>query len=94
MRKYSVDVNLEDREQLLKIIKSCIGTKFISKWNDLMCGIALDAVKTVFINELDRKEIDIKRYIRVERVSPPKTTFTLKIIFFFFLGEDSWRRYC
>jgi T-complex protein 1 subunit gamma len=53
---------------MIKIIKSCIGTKFVSKWSDLACKIALDAVSTVAMDENGRKEIDIKRYARIEKV--------------------------
>jgi T-complex protein 1 subunit gamma len=33
-----------------------------------MTGIALDAVKTVFLEQNGKKEIDIKRYVRIEKV--------------------------
>lgn len=62
-----VDVN--NRDEIIKIIKSCIGTKFVAKWSDLACQIALDAVSTVSIEENGRKEIDIKRYARIEKVN-------------------------
>ena len=52
----------------MKIIKSCIGTKIISKWSDMACNIALDAVSTVAMEEHGRREIDIKRYAKVEKV--------------------------
>jgi len=61
-----VDVN--NRDEMIKIIKSCIGTKFVSKWSDLACKIALDAVSTVQFEENGRKEIDIKRYARIEKI--------------------------
>ena len=61
-----MDVN--DRAQLLSIIKSCLGTKFINRWSDLACQIALDAVNTVTVDESGRREIDIKRYAKVEKV--------------------------
>lgn len=54
---------------MLNIIKSAINTKAISHWSDLACGIALDAVKTVEFEENGRKEIDIKNYAKVEKVS-------------------------
>ena len=38
-------------------------------WNDLACGIALDAVRCVHIEEKGGyDEIDIKRYAKVEKV--------------------------
>uniref|UniRef100_A0A4D5R9L5 T-complex protein 1 subunit gamma n=1 Tax=Scolopendra viridis TaxID=118503 RepID=A0A4D5R9L5_SCOVI len=64
----SIPVNVNDPEQMLKIVKSCIGTKFISKWSDMACKIALDSVSTVFVEENGRKEIDIKRYAKVEKI--------------------------
>ena len=56
----------------MKIIKSCIGTKIISKWSDMACNIALDAVSTVAMEEHGRREIDIKRYAKVEKVGLSK----------------------
>lgn len=35
----------------------------------MACNIALDAVNTVMYEENGRKEIDIKRYARVEKVN-------------------------
>ena len=36
--------------------------------SDLACDMALDAVQTVAVQSGDRKEIDIKRYAKVEKV--------------------------
>ena len=66
--KVSVPVDINDQEQMMKIIRSCVGTKFISKWSDLACKIALAATATVALEEAGRKEIDIKRYAKVEKV--------------------------
>lgn len=66
--KVAVPVDVNNREEMIRIIKSCIGTKFISKWSDLACKIALDAVTTVQLEENGRKEIDIKRYARIEKI--------------------------
>lgn len=65
----SLKVDTENRESMIALIKSTIGTKFISQWADLMCGLALDAVRTVAItSESGRKEVDVKRYARIEKV--------------------------
>jgi len=66
--KVSVPVDVNNREEMIRIIKSCIGTKFVSKWSDLACKIALEAVSTVSLEENGRKEIDIKRYARIEKI--------------------------
>ncbi|XP_073825622.1 chaperonin containing TCP1 subunit 3 [Musca autumnalis] len=61
-----LDVN--NKEQMAEVVKSCVGTKFIGKWSDLAVNIALDAVKTVTLTENGRLEVDIKRYAKVEKI--------------------------
>jgi len=65
----STPVDTNNRDMMLNIINSSITTKVISRWSSLACNIALDAVKTVQFEENGRKEIDIKKYARVEKVS-------------------------
>ncbi|KAJ3194655.1 T-complex protein 1 subunit gamma [Irineochytrium annulatum] len=64
----SIPVNINDKNEMLRLIKSSIGTKFVSQWSDLMCGLAYDAVKCVVMDVNNKKEIDIKRYARVEKI--------------------------
>jgi len=64
----SVPVDTENRDEVLNIVRSCLGTKFLAKWSDLACNMALDAVRTVQLNEHGRDEIDIKRYAKVEKI--------------------------
>ncbi|KAJ3370641.1 T-complex protein 1 subunit gamma [Allomyces arbusculus] len=62
-------VDVTNRAEMLALIKSTLGTKFISRWSDLMCGMALDAVRTVAQDLGGNKvEVDIKRYARIEKV--------------------------
>ena len=64
-------IDIEDREALLSVIASSIGTKFISRWSDLMCGLALDGILCVR-QPSDQPgvppTIDFKRYCRVEKI--------------------------
>lgn len=53
---------------MLKIVHSAINTKALSRWSELACSIALDAVRTVELEDNGRKEIDIKKYAKVEKV--------------------------
>lgn len=66
--EYSMSLSMDDETKLIEVIQSCVGTKFIGRWSDLACSIALNAVKTVRIKEEGRTEIDIKRYAKVEKV--------------------------
>lgn len=71
VEEISMPVDINNNEEMLSLIKSSIGTKFVSTWSDLMCKLALDAVRTVAQEEegTGRREVDIKRYARVEKVA-------------------------
>jgi T-complex protein 1 subunit gamma len=68
--RVSVPIDTNDDAQMLALIKTSIGTKFVIRWSDLMCKLALDAVRTV--SSADDagavRTVDIKRYARVEKV--------------------------
>lgn len=70
----STPVDTSDRSMMLKIIHSAINTKMLSRWTELACGIALDAVRIVELEDNGRKEIDIKKYAKVEKVRLPVIT--------------------
>jgi T-complex protein 1 subunit gamma len=55
---------------MLNLIKTSIGTKFVARWSDLMCRLALRAVRIVAADEEagTAREVDLKRYARVEKV--------------------------
>lgn len=66
---------------MLKLIKTAIGTKFVVRWEELMCRLALDAVRIVAVEGEGGEgagvggvggrggvTVDVKRYARVEKV--------------------------
>ncbi|KAJ8101114.1 chaperonin Cpn60/TCP-1 family [Lipomyces tetrasporus] len=64
----SVPVDVNDDKQMLQLISASIGTKFVARWSTLMCNLALHAVRTVAIEINGKREVDIKRYARVEKI--------------------------
>lgn len=66
--KLAVPVDLKDDAKLVEVLSACIGTKFLGQYGDFACKLAIKAVKTVYLDENGRKEIDVKRYARVEKV--------------------------
>uniref|UniRef100_A0A915PVK1 T-complex protein 1 subunit gamma n=1 Tax=Setaria digitata TaxID=48799 RepID=A0A915PVK1_9BILA len=66
--KFSKQIDVNNDEEVASVVKSCLGTKMLSKWMDLAVNIALNAVKTVRITEHGHQEIDIKRYCRIEKI--------------------------
>lgn len=72
----SMPVDVRNDDEMLKIIRTSIGTKFVSRWSDLMCRLALKAVRTVACIDGSASSnsgsqpntVDLKRYARVEKV--------------------------
>lgn len=68
LKKISILVDISDSDMMLNIINSFIIIKVISWWLFLVCNIVLDVVKMVQFEENGWKEIDIKKYVRVEKI--------------------------
>nr|AQT40873.1 T-complex protein 1 subunit gamma [Glaciozyma antarctica] len=64
----SIPVDPSNETEMLALIKTSIGTKFVSRWSDMMCKLALQAIRTVARDENGAKTVDIKRYAKVEKV--------------------------
>jgi T-complex protein 1 subunit gamma len=83
----SVPVDINDRNEMTRIIKSCIGTKLVTKWSDLACQIALEATSTVAVEQNGKLEIDIKRYAKVEKI-PGGTMEDSKVLHGIMVNKD------
>lgn len=69
IEEISLPIDINDDKAMYQLISSSIGTKFVSRWSELMCSLALTAVRTVTWDIGNgKKEVDIKRYARVEKV--------------------------
>mmetsp|Transcript_16990 Transcript_16990/g.50706 ORF Transcript_16990/g.50706 Transcript_16990/m.50706 type:complete len:561 (+) Transcript_16990:302-1984(+) len=63
-------VDTDDRGQMLKILNSCIGTKYTARFGTLLADLALDAVRCVAVPAQNggQAEVDIKKYVKVEKI--------------------------
>lgn len=68
IKRISIPIDTTNDEEMLALIKTSIGTKFVMRWSDLMCKLALQAVRVVAQDDDGMKTVDIKRYARVEKV--------------------------
>ena len=64
--KYQLKLKYLSKNFIVLILYTSL---FLFFRGDLACNIALDAVRTVVRDQGDRKEIDIKNYAKVEKVS-------------------------
>ncbi|KAJ3301598.1 T-complex protein 1 subunit gamma [Kappamyces sp. JEL0829] len=77
LAEISVPVNINDKNEMKKLIQ----------WSDLMCNLAYEAVKCVTIEKNGKKEIDIKRYARVEKI-PGGTVEECKVLNGIMINKD------
>ncbi|GAA5834657.1 hypothetical protein JCM5353_004510 [Sporobolomyces roseus] len=68
IERISVPVDPSNETEMLALIKTSIGTKFVSRWSEMMCKLALQAIRTVAKEENGKSTVDIKRYAKVEKV--------------------------
>lgn len=61
----SRSVDIKNDSEMLSLIATSLGTKFASRWSELICDLSLKAVRTV---ALPNGEIDVKRYVRIEKI--------------------------
>lgn len=66
--KISKRVDTSNKEEFSKVVKSAIGTKFINRFGSIMVDLALEAVLTVAMDVDGRKDVDVKRYAKIEKV--------------------------
>jgi T-complex protein 1 subunit gamma len=61
-------VDFNDEEELFRIVSGSIGTKFSGRYGEKLVNIAIEAVKKVAKEEHGYVEVDVKRYVKVEKI--------------------------
>jgi T-complex protein 1 subunit gamma len=68
LKVISRTVDITNRTELSKLVFAAIGTKFSSRWGDMMVQMAIDAVLKIVVRRADYTEVDIKRFVRIEKI--------------------------
>lgn len=61
-------IDTDNAADLTQIVTAAIGTKFSSRWGPQMVDMAIRAVKKVVVKRGDYTEVDIKRFVRIEKI--------------------------
>ena len=71
----SFELDLNDDRAFANVVKSCLGTKISSKDYDILCPMAIQAVKSVqqLEKNSDIHHVDVKRLVKIEKI--PGGTF-------------------
>lgn len=69
VEELSFAVDVDDDAQMVSLVMSSIGTKFTSRYGDLMGQLALKAVRAVcVVREDGTREVEVKKYAKVEKI--------------------------
>jgi len=69
MNNFAYQVDTNSQEAMREIVGAAIDTKFVSRWGHLITDLAIKAVQTIVVEKDGRKEIDVKRFAKVEKLS-------------------------
>ena len=67
-KKISRTIDVNNINELREIVLSAIGTKFSARWGAQMVDMAIKAVLKVVTKKGDYTEVDVKRYVRIEKI--------------------------
>ncbi|CBH13340.1 t-complex protein 1 gamma subunit, putative [Trypanosoma brucei gambiense DAL972] len=70
IEKIATSIDPNDIKQLEEVVRACLGTKYNSHEDDLMCKMAVEATLRVVVENkvTGQKEVDIKRYAKIEKI--------------------------
>lgn len=61
-------IDIDNSNEMREIVTAAIGTKFSSRWGGQMVDMAIKAVKKVVQKRGDYTEVDVKRFVRIEKI--------------------------
>lgn len=61
-------IDIDNHNEMREIVTAAIGTKFSSRWGGQMVDMAIKAVKKVVQKRGDYTEVDVKRFVRIEKI--------------------------
>ena len=64
----TIKIDVENKIEFSNVLKGCLGTKFASKWEDMLSDLAYKAVRIVHNKESVNFDCDIKKFAKVEKV--------------------------
>eukprot|EP00892_Ulva_mutabilis_P005245 jgi/Ulvmu1/3092/UM015_0132.1 len=69
VEKLAFTIDFDDRAALLKVVDSCIATKFTRRFGTLIPELAVDSVRCVMrIMDNEKREVEVKKYAKIEKI--------------------------
>lgn len=69
LKEIAVPLDFNNNDEVKKALNCCVGTKFASRWKDLVVDLAIKSVRTVINGcENNKLSLDVKRYAKIEKI--------------------------
>jgi len=69
IEELSTPIDVSKDDEMNHALQCCLGTKFASRWDNLISDLALKAVRTIVKGKQHNKlNLEIKRYAKVEKI--------------------------
>ena len=69
IREKAKKIDINSDVDIKDALRCCIGTKFASRWNDLIVDLSIQSVRCIMRGAGNKKlSVDIKRYAKVEKI--------------------------
>jgi T-complex protein 1 subunit gamma len=68
LKKIARVIDVNNKEELTELVLSAIGTKFSARWGPRMVEMAISAVLKIVQKRGEYTEVDVKRYVRIEKI--------------------------
>jgi len=79
LKKIALPLDIQDEKQIMKIIRSTIGTKFVSRYGDLICRLALQAVMLIREDDSTTTHDEKNTNDETDANKPPTTTTEVSV---------------
>jgi T-complex protein 1 subunit gamma len=66
--RISRTIDINNTNEMREVVTAAIGTKFSSRWGAMMVDMAIKAVRKVVQKRGDYTEVDVKRFVRIEKI--------------------------
>ena len=67
-KKIARTIDIDNMSEMREIVTAAIGTKFSSRWGGQLVDMAIKAVKKVVVKRGEYTEVDVKRFVRIEKI--------------------------
>lgn len=69
IKSHAKTIDIDNDNDMKEALRCCVGTKFSSRWGDMVVDLSLDSVRCIMRGaDKNKLSVDLKRYAKVEKI--------------------------